>query len=142
MKRILLTLILLSPLAFAEEIKLTPLSEYIKIADPNDEVTWEFISKRCAAISLTLTTRWFPEGSEQYQTNKENYGVYALAAMEMRKKKYPNADVQKITTSITNDILRLIDPIDSIMIESQDKTGSFLENWLMSDIVICEGLFK
>lgn len=138
----LLTLILLSPLAFAEEIKLTPLSEYIKIADPNDEFTWEFISKRCAAISFTLTTRWYPEGSEQHQINKENYGVYALAAMEMRKKKYPNADIQKITTSITNDILRLIDPIDSIMKDSQDKTGSLLENWLMSDIVICEGLFK
>ena len=138
----LLTLLLLSPLVFAEEIKLTPLSEYIKIADPNDEATWEFISKRCAAISLTLTTRWFPEGSENHQINKENYGVYALAAIEMRQQKYPNADIHKITTSITNDILRLIDPIDSIIKESQDKTGSILNNWLMSDIVICEGLFK
>ena len=45
--------------ASAEETKLIPLTEYIKISDPNDEFTWEFMSKRCAGISFTLATRWY-----------------------------------------------------------------------------------
>ena len=129
--------------ASAEETKLIPLTEYIKISDPNDEFTWEFMSKRCAGISFTLATRWYPEDSENHQKSKENYNVYANAAILMRKKKYPNEDNQKIKTSITNDILRLLDPLDSVMRDNQDKTGSIILNsWLMGDKVICEELFK
>ena len=129
--------------AFAEQKEFTPLIIYIQTADPNDAFTMEFVAKRCSAIQLTLSTRWFPEDSEQKKVSESAYELYANVAVNARLMKQPDADENKAIFTIINDILSLVDPLDAVMKDNQNKTGSiYLDSWIEDDIKTCTTLLK
>ena len=146
MKQILLILMVFGSFgAFGADDSLArefvPLSKYMASADMEDNFSLEFIAKRCSALNLTLSSRWFPEGSEPEKIMKVNYEIFAELAMEARLRKYPAEDLTNTNLSVLKDILRLVDPLDKIMQEQQDKTGSIFEgNWIEDDLNICTSL--
>jgi len=129
--------------AFAEQKEFTPLTTYLQTEDPNDAFTWEFIAKRCSAIQLTLSARWWPEDSENKKVSESAYRFYANAAVNARLMKQPDADETKVIITITNDILTLVDPLDAVMKDNQNKSGSiYIGSWIEDDMQICTSLLK
>jgi hypothetical protein len=144
MKKILLAFMVLGSFgAFAEQKAFTPLIEYMQTTDPNDAFTWEFIAKRCSAIHLTLASRWWPDDSENKKISESDYKFYANAAINARSIKQPNADETELMTTIINDISALVDPMDSVMKDNQNKSGSvYIGSWINDDMMACKKLFK
>jgi len=144
MKKILITMMIFGSFgAFAGQKEFTPLTKYLQTEDANDPFTWEFIAKRCSAIQLTLSARWFPEDSEQKKLSESAYKFYADAAVNARLAKLPDEDEDKVTITIIKDILSLVDPLDEIMKDNQNKSGSlFLDSWIEDDMMVCSNLLK
>jgi len=60
-----------------------------------------------------------------------------------RLMKQPDADENKAIFTIINDILSLVDPLDAVMKDNQNKTGSiYLDSWIEDDIKTCTTLLK
>ena len=144
MKKILILFLVFGCIgAFAEQKEFTPLTTYLQTEDPNDAFTWEFIAKRCSAIHLTLSARWWPEDSENKKVSESDYRFYANAAINARLMKQPDADATKVIIAITNDILTLVDPLDAVMKDNQNKSGSiYIGSWIQDDMQICDSLLK
>ena len=137
MKKILIvTIFLFTGFSFSVEFK--PLSEYLKSADMEDYFTLEYISKRCSALNLTLSTQWFPEGSDIANITQDSYEFYSSLAIDMHMLKNPNKDETSVTLDIIQNILGMVEPLSAVIQDNQDKTGSIFEgSWVQEDLVIC-----
>jgi len=137
----LIALLLLSPLAFAEEIEMIDLQEYINTNSTEDPATMFYVATRCSAL-FSLAATLSKDSSENNQKFAGAGNDFLELALLVRMQIEPSIE-PKVHAEITkNTMLAIFQRYFNTANKNYIDTGTYFTERMFRDTEICGTLNK